>query len=152
MKVLVLATGIAVTFLAPALRVTSGQWTRDQAAAFLILPIGDMLLFGAFFAAAIRRRRQPEVHKRLIVLATVALMFAPAGRLSGDSLPLFFVLWIAPFVAALAHDVWALGKVHRTYAIGAAVLLVAFTRVLAMESAWWLAVGRRIVDALTAGA
>ena len=144
----VLALGTAVTFVAPALRVASGQWTRDQAAAFLVLPIGDMLLFGGFFAAAILRRRQPESHKRLMVLATVALMFAPAGRLCDDNLALFFAIWMAPMAIALAHDLWSLGRIHRTYRIGTAILLVAFLRVPAMESPWWLAIGRRIVDAL----
>jgi len=133
------------------LHVRAGEWTLDAAASFLILPLGDMLLFGGFFAAAVRWRRRPEVHKRLIVLATVALLFAPAGRLSGDSLALFLGIWIAPLAVALAHDLRALGRIHRTYLVGTAVLLAAFTRVLAMESGWWLAIGRRLVDALAGG-
>ena len=75
-------------------------------------------------------------------------MFAAAGRLSGENAALFFAFWMAPFVVALAHDLWSLGRVHRTYGIGIAVLLVAFTRVFAMEAAWWMAIGRGIVDAL----
>jgi hypothetical protein len=145
---LVLVMGTLVTFVAPAHKVATGVWTRDQAASFLILPIGDMLLFGGLFAAAIWHRRRPETHKRLIVLATLALLFAAAGRMSGDSLPLFFGIWVVPLLAAVAHDVWSLGRVHRTYVMGTVLLVVAFTRVLAMESAWWMAIGRRIVDAL----
>ena len=145
---LVLVMGTVVTFVAPALRVSSGQWTRDGAASFLILPLGDMLLFAGLFGAAIRYRAKPEIHKRLIVLATVALLLAPAGRLSGENLALFLGIWIAPLALALAHDWWSLGRVHRTYVIGMAVLLAAFTRVLAMESAWWLTIGRRVIDAL----
>jgi hypothetical protein len=145
---LVWVFGTAVTFVAPALKVASGVWTRDQAASFLILPIGDMILFGGFFAAAVCYRHKPEIHKRLIVLATIALMFAPAGRLSGESLALFFVLWIAPLAAALIHDLWSRGRLHPVYAIGTAVLLVAFARVPAMESAWWMRVGRAIVDGM----
>jgi hypothetical protein len=148
---LVFVMGTAVTLVTPAYRIGAGEWTRDAAAAFLILPLGDMLLFGGFFAAAIRWRRSPEVHKRLMVLATVALMFAPAGRLSGESLGRFFVIWMAPVVLALAHDLWSLGRIHRTYAIGVPVLIVAFLRVPAMESAAWLAIGRRIVDLLVPG-
>jgi len=145
---LVFVMGSIVTFVAPAHKVATGVWTRDEAASFLILPIGDMLLFGGLFAAAVRYRNRPEIHKRLIVLATLALVFAAAGRMSGDSVALFLGIWIVPLVVALAHDVWSLGRIHRTYVVGAVLLLVAFTRVLAMESAWWMVVGRRIVDAL----
>lgn len=145
---LVWVMGSIVTFVAPAHKVAAGLQTRDQAASFLILPIGDMLLFGGFFAAAMLQRNRPEAHKRLIVLTTLTLLFAAAGRLSGESLPLFFVLWTVPLALALAHDLWALGRIHRVYVIGTAVLLAAFCRVLAMESAWWMAVGRGIVDAL----
>ena len=145
---LVFVMGTVVTFVAPAHKVASGVWTRDQAASFLILPIGDMLLFGGLFAAAVAYRNRPEVHKRLIVLATIALLFAAAGRLSGENILLFFGLWMLPLVAVLAHDLWSLGRIHRTYVLGSAILLLAFTRVLAMESAWWMAIGRGIIDAL----
>jgi hypothetical protein len=145
---LVFVMGSVVTFVAPAHKVASGVWTRDQAASFLILPIGDMLLFGGLFAAAVAYRRRPEIHKRLIVLATIALLFAAAGRMSGTNLALFFGIWMTPLAVVLAHDWWSLGRIHRTYVGGAAVLLAAFARVLAMESAWWMAIGRRIIDAL----
>ena len=146
--ILVWLMGTVVTFVAPALKVQSGQMTRDQAASFLILPLGDMLLFAGFFGAAVWYRRQPEVHKRLIVLATVTLLFAAAGRIEDKSLPRLFVIWMAPLAVALAHDLWSRGRVHRTYLVGTAVLLAAFARVPAMESAWWLAIGRRIVDTM----
>ncbi len=51
-----------------------------HAAGFLVLPIGDMILFGGFFAAGIAGRRRRELHTRLMLLATVALLFAPTNR------------------------------------------------------------------------
>src|SRR5918993_2786647 len=51
--VLVLASGLAVGFAAPARHVRAGEWTVDQAAAFMLLPLVDMLLFAGFFGAAI---------------------------------------------------------------------------------------------------
>jgi hypothetical protein len=50
---------------------------------FLVLPIGDMLLFGGFFIAGIRARRQREAHRRLMVLAAVALMEAESWLVIG---------------------------------------------------------------------
>ena len=49
----VLIMGCIATFAAPVIHVHRGEWTVDQAAGFLILPIGDMMLFGGFFGAAV---------------------------------------------------------------------------------------------------
>ncbi|MBY0492819.1 MAG: hypothetical protein K2Y23_01270 [Cyanobacteria bacterium] len=49
--------GVIATFAAPVIHVQRGEWPLDQAAGFLILPIGDMILFGGFFG---RRREVPE--------------------------------------------------------------------------------------------
>jgi hypothetical protein len=49
--------------------------------AFLTIPLGDMALFAPLIALAIWLRRNKESHKRLIVLASVALMPAPIARI-----------------------------------------------------------------------
>jgi hypothetical protein len=138
----VLLLGLIATVVAPLRHVATGEWTLDQAAGFLILPIGDMILFGGLFAAGIAARRQPDVHKRYMLLATIALMFAPAARLSGENPVLLLAIWLLPLALAMADDMWTRRTIHRTYVIGLAVLLVAFTRVFAMESPAWLRVGR----------
>ena len=144
---LLLVVGLVASFVAPALHVSAGTWTRDQAAAFLVLPLGDMLLFGGFFGAAIWHRRQPEIHKRLIILATVALMFAPVARFldSTGSLPLMLVAWVSPVLIGMAHDLWRGGRVHGVYWLGLALLVLAFVRVPLMDSELWLPVGRRLL-------
>lgn len=47
---------------------------------FFIIPISDMVLFSLFVAYAYRLRFKPEAHKRLILIATIALMDAGIGR------------------------------------------------------------------------
>jgi hypothetical protein len=47
----------------------------------LLLSLGDLVTFGGFFVAGVLWRRRPAVHKRLMVLATVALLGAPVARL-----------------------------------------------------------------------
>jgi len=78
--VLVWALGVYVSFFATALHVTAGEWDLDRAATFLTIPLGDMVLFGGFFSAAVAFRHKPEIHKRLILLACIAVMFAGAFR------------------------------------------------------------------------
>jgi hypothetical protein len=61
---------------------------------------GSPVLFGLFFAAAMWLRRQTEKHKRLMLLATLAIMDAPMSRL------LFTLGWpltIAPTGIIVAH-------------------------------------------------
>jgi hypothetical protein len=143
---LVLLLGVAVTFAASAQHVAAGRSTLDEMAAFLILPLGDMLLFGGFFAAGIALRRRKEVHKRLMVLATIALLFAPAARIAGDMGPVAILpIWLLPLGLAMAHDAVTRRRVERVYLLGLGLLLVAFARVFAMETEAWLGVGRRLL-------
>jgi hypothetical protein len=138
---LVWIMGVIATFAAPVLHMRAGEWTLDQAAGFLIFPIGDMILFGGFFGAAVKYRNKPEIHKRLIVAATVALAFAAVARM-GFSLPIFFLIWMAPMAALAVFDYQTKGKVHRVTAICSAVMVLGFPRVLLETSESWRAVGR----------
>ena len=52
----------------------------DRARAFLALPISTISMFAGFFTAAFFNIRNPEAHKRLILLATVSLLPAAMGR------------------------------------------------------------------------
>ena len=47
----------------------------------LLGPMLDMLVFAPFFAAAIYYRRKPELHKRLMIVATTSLLIAAVGRM-----------------------------------------------------------------------
>ena len=142
--VLVLVMGIIVTFAAPVMHVQAGRWTVDAAASFLILPIGDMMLFGGFFGAAVAYRHKPEIHKRLIVAATVALAFAAVARLNLPLLP-FFAVWLTPMAAAMAFDWLARGRIHRVDVITTSVMAVAFLRIFIMETESWRVVGRALL-------
>jgi hypothetical protein len=145
--------GVVISFVVPALNVTSGRMTLDEAAGFLVLPIGDMLLFGGFFIAGIMTRRNREAHRRLMVLAAVALIFPGAARFAMAAGPgAVLAVWLSPLFAAMAHDAYVLRRVHRLYWVGLAVCLVAFSRVALMEAEPWLVVGRRIITALVPAA
>jgi hypothetical protein len=128
---------------------TTGTMTLDEAAGFLVLPIGDMLLFGGFFTAGIVARRDRESHRRLMLLAAAALIFPGAARFALPAGPAaILAVWLLPLLAAMAHDVWVTRRVHRLYWIGLAVLVVGFGPVGLMEAEPWLVIGRRIITAL----
>jgi len=143
---IVLAIGLVVTVYAPLTHIASGAWDIDAAASFLLLPLGDMVLFAVLFGAAIAYRRRPEIHKRLMLLATTALMFAAVSRRVAPESPWTFLpLWLAPLGLAMAYDWRIRGRVHPTYLVGTAILVAAFCRVYIRESGFWLATGRALL-------
>jgi hypothetical protein len=146
---LVLLMGVVVGLAAPVMHVNAGDWTRDRGAAFLLTPLGDMVLFGTFFGAAVWYKARPEIHKRLMVVATVALLFAAVGRMDIDTKPaLFELVWLSPVLAGVAYDLIARRRVHPVYLIGLVGLFVGSLRVLLEDKEVWLVIGRPLLDAL----
>ena len=149
--IVVLLLGLVATIVAPLARVAAGEWTLDEAAGFLILPIGDMILFGGLFAAGMAYRRRPELHRRYMLLATIALMFAPAARLSGENPGLLLAIWLFPLIVAMGDDLWTRRRIHHAYIVGLVVFLVAFPRVFLMESPGWIETGRAVLAMFARG-
>jgi hypothetical protein len=156
--VLVWILGVSVSIAMPVINVHSGLWTVRQGEQFLATPLVDMVLFGGFFGAAIVYRRKPEIHKRLIILATVAVMFAAVGRaftnvgvLVGDpeaplgGVPARLSLWYSPVLVAMAHDLVTKRRIHPVYLIGVVVMAVAFLRFPYSQTEQWHGIARTIL-------
>ena len=148
---LVLTMGLVVGIAAPVMHVNAGEWTRDRAAGFFLITLGDMVLFGSLFGAAVIYRRKPEIHKRVMLAATVALLFAAVGRIPGieSVLPAFFALWLSPVLIGMLHDWRSRGRPHVAYVVSGAWLVVGASRVFVSETEAWLPVGRAILAAFT---
>jgi hypothetical protein len=143
---LVLTMGSIVSFAAPLIHLARGEWDMDRAAGFLIIPLGDMLLFGVFFGGAVAFRRRPEIHKRLIVLATVALLFAAIARISfTQSTPLLLLIWLSPILIAIAQQALMHRRFDRLYAAGLVVLIVGASRLAIAGWEPWLGAARRLL-------
>jgi hypothetical protein len=155
---IVWALGLIVAIAMPVINVRAGAWPVERGEQFLAIPLGDMALFGGFFAAAIAYRGKPEIHKRLIVLAAVAIMFAAIGRaftnagiLLGDpDAPLGgrsarLLLWYSPVLVAMAHDLVTKRRIHPVYWIGVTAMTVGFLRLPYSETAQWHAIARAIL-------
>ena len=145
---LVLLLGLVVSFVAPVLHVQAGDWTVDRAAGFILLPIVDMILFACFFGAAIFYRTQPDIHKRLMLVATIAVVFAAIARMGFESPLVFLLVWLSPLFAAMGFEWISFRQIHRVYLISLAILIAAFSRIFLMDSEAWLIIGRALLRPL----
>lgn len=150
--------GLIVAIAMPVINVHSGQWPVERGEQFLAIPLGDMVLFGGFFGAAIAYRRKPDIHKRLVILAAVAIMFAAVGRaltaagvLLGDpaapvgGVPARLLLWYSPVLVAMAHDLKTMRRVHPVYWIGVAAMLILYLRLPYSQTDHWHGIARTIL-------
>lgn len=114
---------------------------------FLIVPLGDMALFGTFAALAIAKRRDPQAHKRFMLLATINLLTAAVARWPGvisvGAPPLFFALTDLYIVAMAIWDRASRGRLHPATLWGGLALVASQPLRLALSgSAAWLAFAR----------
>lgn len=122
----------------------------------LFLQIRSIVLFPTFFIWALRTRRtDPEMHKRMILLATLILLDAAIARMgwlpynefpkSYLAIHVYLVLLLVP---ALLYDLIRLGRIHRAWVWGLALTL---PWIVATEfvwgSPWWREFGPRLVGA-----
>ena len=124
---------------------------------FLLTQLQAILLCALFVTwAFLARRKDSEMHKRMIILATVVPLSAAFGRmvqiygLPGNGLfdshlvpDLYTLLLLAPVVI---HDVVRRGRLHAAYVIGLALILSATIAAhVLFNSTWWLTIGRNVM-------
>ncbi len=121
----------------------AGPAGRD-AQFFYIVPLTDMLIFAVLIFFAIRARRNPQAHKRLILVATILLIAAIARW------PITFLFRNAAMAALMSYifllvlvvyDLWTSRKVHRaTLWAGGFLIFVQQIRIPIGKTAAWHAV------------
>lgn len=92
---------------------------------FLVVPVADLVLFAGFVIAAVLRRREKELHKRLMLMAYCSIIPAAVGRLPGIIAlgpPALFALAFLPAIAGAVYDKWSRGRVTPIYWWGIAIL------------------------------
>lgn len=95
---------------------------------FLVVPLGDMFVFAILVGAGFYYRRRSDVHKRLMLLATISILAAAIARLPFAIMqagpPVFFGLTDVFVLACIIYDLVTLKRVHRATAL-AALLIIA---------------------------
>lgn len=153
--------GIAGAFLA-ALVVIVGLLTAVSAAArgaspgppalqFLIIPFGDMVAFASLITIALYYRRQPDIHKRVMLLAALNLLTPAIARiplsfiLNGGPLA-FFGLTDLIILGVVAADTIKHKRLHPVFLWGT-ILVIAFQplRLFLSQTGAWLYIAQSLV-------
>jgi uncharacterized membrane protein YozB (DUF420 family) len=111
---------------------------------FLVVPFFDLVFFAIFFSLAVARRGDPQAHKRLVLLATIAMLGAAFARwpyLWQNPNPFVFYGLADLFIVALAvWDFRTRGGLHPVTRWGGLALIVSVPARLALSgTAAWLA-------------
>jgi hypothetical protein len=112
---------------------------------FLAVPLFDILVFAILVAAGLYYRRQSQTHKRLMLLATIAILPPAIARL-----PFAFILATGPLaffgladlvlLACILYDVIAHRRLHPAYVWGGLLIVVSQPlRLVVGSTGAWLA-------------
>ena len=131
----------------------------DMARAFSVVPLTSIALFGVLVAVAVANVKRPDVHKRVMLVASISILQAAVDRIyyllvvgGKPGVPLGFnptppVVASVPgalitdllVAAAMVYDWRTRGRPHPAYLIAGAVLLfVQLIRVPLGPSPQWL--------------
>ena len=148
LAILMVASGFAIS----ATRMSTAV-SAERAAVFVV-PVFEMVLFATFVTLAFVLRRDPESHKRLMLLAYASILEAAIGRLpymrvvagmvgrlpggqpwfASTGIALLFVL------VAVTYDVLSRRRVHKVYVWGGTLLaLMTPIRLFISQTGTWRA-------------
>jgi hypothetical protein len=113
---------------------------------FLIIPLGDLLVFAVLFGAAVYYRKQAATHKRLILLTILNFLPPALGRfpaaLSAELGPLWFygVPDLIAIVLVIA-DTWKHRRLNKMFLAGALFMIASHPlRLMFSNTPTWIGI------------
>ena len=158
-----IVVGIAVANGVLAARIEDGY--GDRARAFHIVSMSMMVLFAVFVAAALVYVSRPEIHKRLMILATIAILppavarlffavsvgIGPGLRPSGgpprtvESVLMSALAADLLILAAIVYDIRTRGRPHPVYIVGGGIVVaLQILRGPLSTTEWWHALANSL--------
>lgn len=117
---------------------------------FLVVPLGDMLAFGALVGTGLYYRRKMDIHKRLMLLSALNLLPAAVARIPLDFIQsngalAYYGIPDLCIVALVAYDTIRQRRLHPAYFWGASLLILSHPlRIILSNTDLWV----RIVEPL----
>ena len=142
--------GIATALAMAHFNVDHGVHDIAYMAAHLSIPLNDMIFFVSVFAAAVWWRKRPDMHRRLMLIATCLLTAAAFARF--PFITITALRWYAGVDAllllAVAHDLIVQRRVHIAYAISLPPILIGQVAAMWLFMArpqWWVEIAQRLI-------
>ena len=144
--------GISTSIAMARFNVAHGLHDAVYAAAFLSIPFNDMILFSGAVATAFWWRKRPDVHRRLMLVATCVLTPAAFSRFPFVAAQTFhgYVGVDALIAVGCVHDLVVHRRVHPAYTITLPVVLlgqVISTWLFLARPAWWVELAQGLIVA-----
>ena len=145
---LMLCTGVAVAYWSSARDLQRGGGSVVSTFGGELM---DMLAFGVLGFAAMALRRSSQAHKRLMLLATLAVLGAAVGRIPVVGQAANYVT--VALVAAIAiYDLVTEARLHRATVLGGLFLAVGiFSQSALTTTPLWLNVGQELLGPFPSG-
>jgi hypothetical protein len=126
------------------------QLHRTGRYAFFIVPCYDVLSFAVCFGLAMAWRKKPELHRRLIILATCALLSAAFARFDPNlrTTGLFYVCVDASVALGVLRDLLVNRRIHKVYQVALPCFIVAQILVVYIWHTgpqWWVSFAHGVV-------
>jgi hypothetical protein len=118
---------------------------------FMAIPLFDMPVFAILVGVALWQRNRPDIHKRLMLLATLSLLTPGIGRLpiaviQQGGPPVFFGLALSIVLLGIAIDSAINRRLHPAFFWGGALILAMLPlRLLVATSEWWHGMARWLI-------
>jgi hypothetical protein len=130
-------------------RFDTSQLHRANRDAFLIVPLFDIVTFAICFGLAILLRKNPERHRRLMLIATCVLTGAAFGRMPLMHGPLYFYGCVDGLILlGSLRDLAVSRRVHTVYMIAIPLLVAAQTavsQVFLHRTAFWMRIAHGLL-------
>lgn len=125
------------------------QLHRANRDAFLIVQLSDMVVFAICFGLAILWRTNPELHRRLMLIATCALTGAAFGRMPMMHAPLAFYGGIDGLILlGVLRDLAVRRRIHAVYLIAIPLLVAgqtAVSEIFMHRSGFWILIAHKVL-------
>ncbi|MDI1254071.1 hypothetical protein [Thermomonas sp.] len=139
---------LAILIVGPTVAVTAaklGHTPGPPPLVFLVVPLGDMVVFALLVGSALLFRRRSDVHKRLMLLSFVGLLTAAIARLPVEAwrqagIVAYFSTTILLVLMCVGYDTIKHRRLHPAFAWGAGLIILSWPLRLALTTtATWMA-------------
>lgn len=144
--ILIVVDGFYVTLMTFRFRIDNVG--EHLASYWLMQPLTDMIVFPSLVFTAFYYRKKPEIHKRLMLLATLVMTIVSLVRVTyipmqGAKL----IIWFVPILIAMGYDYYRKKIVHPVYVFGLVLFTIIYARkIWLFDTQAWQSFSKWLVD------